>query len=73
MESKKRTAIRAISYRIFVTIILGMLSWIFTRNTNQTAFITVIYAILATIAYYGHERLWNRINWGAKNKICTPN
>jgi uncharacterized membrane protein len=58
--------VKAISYRMCVTIILAVLSWIFTGNANQTTFITTIYAILATIAYYGHERIWNGIGWGTK-------
>jgi uncharacterized membrane protein len=66
MESKKRTIIRAISYRALVTAILGVLSWTFTANASQTTIITVAYAILATIGYYGHERIWNRISWETK-------
>jgi uncharacterized membrane protein len=63
MESKKRTIIKAITYRGLVTAILAVISWIFTSNANQTELITIIYAILATIGYYGHERLWSKIGW----------
>ena len=66
MESKKRAIIKAISYRGLVTVILAVLSWTFTANADQTTIITVLYAILATIGYYGHERIWNRIIWEAK-------
>jgi uncharacterized membrane protein len=66
MESKKRTIIKAISYRGLVTAILCGLSWTFTGNSEQTTLITVIYATLATIGYYGHERLWNKIMWDTK-------
>jgi len=66
MESKKRTIIKAVSYRSLVTAILAVLSWIFTASIDQTALITILYAILATIGYYGHERLWNRISWETK-------
>lgn len=76
MESKKRTIIKAVSYRSLVTAILAMLSWIFTANIDQTALITILYAILATIGYYGHERVWNRISWETKRvsaKIYSRN
>jgi uncharacterized membrane protein len=66
MESKKRTIIRAISYRALVTAILAMLSWTFTTNAGQTTIITLAYAILATIGFYGHERIWNSISWETK-------
>jgi uncharacterized membrane protein len=66
MESKKRTIIKAVSYRGLVTAILAVLSWTFTANADQTTIITLVYATLATIGYYGHERLWNRITWETK-------
>ena len=71
MESKKRTIIKAISYRGLVTGLLAMLSWTFTANPSQTTIITVVYAILATLAYYGQERIWNRISWQTKEKLET--
>ena len=66
MESKRRTIIKAISYRALVTAILTVLSWTFTTDANQTTLITVVYSILATTGYYGHERMWNRISWETK-------
>jgi len=58
--------IKAMSYRGLVTVILAALSWTFTSNVDQTTIITVSYAILATVGYYGHERLWNKIMWETK-------
>jgi uncharacterized membrane protein len=66
MESKKRTMIKALSYRGLVTAILAIISWTFTASIDQTAVITVAYAILATAGYYWHERIWNLISWGTK-------
>ena len=66
MESKKRTIVKALSYRALVTAILAVISWTFTSNADQTTIITVVYAILATIGYYGHERIWNGIGWQTK-------
>ncbi len=66
MESKKRTIIKAMTYRGLVTALLAILSWIFTSNADQTTAITSAYAILATVGYYAHERLWNRIVWQTK-------
>jgi uncharacterized membrane protein len=63
MESKKRTAIKAVSYRSLVTVILAAMCWTFTADAGRTTMITVVYAILATIGYYCHDRLWNRIKW----------
>jgi uncharacterized membrane protein len=56
MESKKWTAIKAVSYRDLVIGILVVLSWRFTVDAGQTTMITVVYAILATTGYYRHDR-----------------
>lgn len=66
MESKTRTMIKALSYRGLVTAILAMISWTSTASIDQAAVITVAYAILATIGYYWHDRIWNKITWGTK-------
>lgn len=72
MESKRRAIVKAISYRGLVTAILAALSWTFTASADQTTLITVAYAILATIGYYGHERVWNRILWGTMKTTLKP-
>lgn len=71
MESKKRTAIKALSYRALVTSILLVVSWIFTSDIGQTTLITVVYAALATVGYYGHERVWLKVRWQTRKKGGT--
>ena len=71
MESKRRTITKAMSYRGLVTVILAVLSWTFTADAGQTTFITLAYAILATIGYYGHERIWNKIGWQTRSELMA--
>ncbi len=61
--SKKRSAIKAITYRIIATAILGLVSWIYTGDVIATSGIALTFAAIATILYYFHERIWNKINW----------
>lgn len=65
-ESNKRIIAKAISYRSVVMAILAAVSWIFTADAGQTTVITIVYAALATIAYYGHEKIWAKINWNLR-------
>lgn len=65
-ESNKRIIVKAVSYRGVVMAILAAVSWIFTADAGQTTIITTVYAALATIAYYGHEKIWARINWNLR-------
>jgi uncharacterized membrane protein len=63
IESKRRSIVKSLTYRAFTTIILGLLTFVLTENLYQTSIISIAFAILATIAYYAHERMWNKIKW----------
>lgn len=67
METNKRTALKSITYRVIVTVILGIISWFYTGNFFQTSAITIVYAISATVVYYVHEKVWFRVIWGRKH------
>ena len=64
MESRKRTLAKTAVYRGAVTGLLFTLLWLFTNNIYETSLITIIFNVGATIIYYFHDRLWDRINWG---------
>ena len=63
-ESRKRSLVKMIVYRAILTVLLAVISWIFTGDTGQTTIITIIFSISATAIYYLHERVWNGIRWG---------
>lgn len=69
METHLRSWAKSISWRIIGIVILGAISYAFTRNWEQTTWITVIFHSLRLVLYYFHERWWERISWG---KIKHP-
>jgi uncharacterized membrane protein len=62
-ESRKRSIVKMLSYRAILTALLATISWYFTGNIGQTTTITVIFSVSATVVYYAHERLWNKVGW----------
>jgi uncharacterized membrane protein len=64
MESQRRSLVKSITYRIAVTVVLAILSWVFTEDVFQTSAITISFTILATLVYYFHARIWDKITWG---------
>ncbi len=64
IETKRRSLLKSIVWRIIATIngILGAL--LFTGNIEQSIKIGVFANITGFILYYFHERVWNRIKWG---------
>jgi uncharacterized membrane protein len=57
-ESKKRSLLKAISYRAILTAVLAVITYTFTGNLVQTSGIIIIFSIVATFVYYAHERIW---------------
>jgi uncharacterized membrane protein len=67
MESKKRTVVRMITYRLTAWLFTILYTWLFTGNiTSATGFATLLHLLLS-IDYYMHERIWLKIKWGKLN------
>jgi uncharacterized membrane protein len=67
MESKKRTVVRMITYRLSAWLFTIFYTWLFTGSiSSATGFATVLH-ILLSIDYYIHERIWLKIKWGRLN------
>lgn len=64
--SRKRSLIKAITYRIIMTIVLIVISYLFTNDVYQTSSIVGIFTLVAIVVYYFHERTWNRLKWGRR-------
>ena len=64
METKKRTLVRMITYRITAWLFTIIWTYLFTGNVlNATGFATALH-ILLSIDYYIHERIWLKIKCG---------
>lgn len=55
MDTKTRSIVKAVTWRIIATII----AFIFVGFTAA-----ILINMVQTVAYYFHERVWTRINWG---------
>jgi uncharacterized membrane protein len=64
METKKRTLVRMLTYRITAWLFTILWTYMFTGDiTNATGFATALH-ILLSIDYYIHERIWLKVKWG---------
>ena len=68
MESHLRSIVKATSYRIVGSLVTFLVAWVLTRQFELSAQIGILDTILKFGAFYGHERLWNRINFGREKK-----
>ncbi len=65
-ESRLRSLVKSLGYRIISTAGTGILTWIITRDIRETVSITLIIQVFLVILYYSYERIWIKINWGRK-------
>jgi uncharacterized membrane protein len=61
MESKKRSLFKAISYRVICVISMLITTYLITKNTTQSIYITIVFQAIQTVIYYLHERIWVNI------------
>jgi uncharacterized membrane protein len=63
-ETKKRTVVRMLTYRLTAWLFTIFWTYLFTGNLGEaTGFATMLH-ILLSIDYYIHERVWLKIKWG---------
>jgi hypothetical protein len=67
METKKRTVVRMLTYRLTAWLFTIFWTYLFTSDiSSATGFATALH-ILLIIDYYIHERIWLKIKWGKIN------
>jgi uncharacterized membrane protein len=68
-ESLKRSLVKTISYRLFIILLDFTTVYIFTHKVNVAIGFMLVSNIYTTIAYFFHERLWDRIKWGKEVSV----
>ncbi len=66
VDSKTRSWVKSIVWRVMGIVILGALAWLFTRDWQETTLITITFHAIRLVLYYFHERAWEGIGWGRK-------
>ena len=66
-ETKIRSVVKSIVWRILGFINGFLVALYFTKNLTESFNISLVGNLSATIIYYFHERIWNRIVWGKIN------
>lgn len=64
MESKLRSLIKAVSWRILGSLFTTFVIYLFTGKLKTAAAIGLIDTFAKVFIFYFHERLWLKINYG---------
>ena len=71
-ESHSRSFVKAASWRLLGSIDTFILSWFFTSSAKAAGAIATTEVLTKIVLYYGHERVWSSIKWGAKRAPDDP-
>jgi uncharacterized membrane protein len=72
MDSKKRSWVKSIMWRVIGILILGLISYWITGDWKEVTGITVLFHSIRLVLYYFHERIWENIAWGRKPYCKLP-
>jgi uncharacterized membrane protein len=63
-ETRRRSVLKSISWRIFAAIITSCVVYAMTGKGDFAAKVGVIDTGVKLFIYFLHERVWDRINYG---------
>lgn len=66
-ETKARSILKSISWRILATLNGWIVAYIFLHNIFSSLKIAIVGNITGFVLYYIHERIWNKIKKGINN------
>jgi adenylylsulfate kinase len=66
-RTTKRSLVKAFTYRAIIVVLDVSVIYLLTGRMDIALGFTVISNIYTTVAYFLHERLWNKIKWGTEN------
>ena len=69
VNTKKRSILKAISWRVFAAILLGAITWALTSDMKTVTYVTLGYQGTQVFIYYLHERVWGNVGWGKARGI----
>lgn len=64
MENRKRSLAKALSWRLFATVITVTVAFALTGELAFAAKIGALDTAIKLVAYFAHERLWLRVRFG---------
>lgn len=64
MEVKRRSILKAFTWRFLATLVTVCVSFVLTKSVHIALGIGAFDTVIKLFAYYYHERVWSRISWG---------
>jgi adenylylsulfate kinase len=67
-ETKKRSLVKGISYRLQATVATSLLVYLIIGEIDLALQIGLADSVVKLAIYFFNERLWNKVDWGYETK-----
>lgn len=64
METRRRSIVKSLSYRVLGTIVTALIGWLFTGSFKLGLSMGILDSAIKIGVFYGHERCWHKVKWG---------
>ena len=64
MESHTRSIVKTLTWRVIATLVTMSVAWIVLGQVSHALEIGLLDTVIKLGAYYGHERVWDRVAIG---------
>ncbi len=64
MESHTRSIVKTLTWRVIATLVTMSVAWIVLGQVTHALEIGLLDTLIKLGAYYGHERIWDRVKIG---------
>jgi adenylylsulfate kinase len=69
IDTKKRSIIKTLTWRVIAVILLAVTSFLTTGDLRTASLITLIYHSIQLGMFFIHERVWNMVSWGRSSGL----
>jgi uncharacterized membrane protein len=69
VETHWRTVAKIVTWRVLLTGVNFTYTYVVTGDWRAGLAVAGLAAIFNTFIYYSHERVWNAVGWGKKEKV----
>ena len=64
IESHYRSMLKAVTWRAGGTVVTFVVAWLITGELTVSLGIGLVDSLVKIVAFYAHERVWNRLHFG---------
>lgn len=66
METHLRSVVKGLSWRVIATLVTTIVVWFISGEISMALVAGAVDSIVKVGLFWGHERLWQTVNWGRK-------